>query len=220
MGKSQENNIKKFLEYADKNKGLTRTSLYKSFVKSGGHVQKKAGLQALREHWNLEKGEARRVTIKDLNKGKRKYISKAIKGRVLPSRILSYSREESKGMLSKMEKLYNHKIDSTIAVNITVNGDNYTNDFNHNFRFFLTKKNFKKDNFPVFTFLKTLTKTAVDYYSNLEKLYNGTYSKVKEQFLNAFNILKNKSELTKYEAFKIYKENGINIKDIEDVRWV
>lgn len=202
-----------FRDYARKMKDsdLTRTQLLVSFRDQGGKVQKKKGLEILREIFAVNKGEEINTPVRKLTETKNKY------NRINITKEYSVDKFSPavQSLQNNIEKLYGQKSDSYIQVRMKVKGDGYSKKT----RFSIlipnpdhkTKHGIKNLGNQIMTSIKS-------YYGNLAKMYsnkNKMSDRISKRIDEASKNLKDSKYTSESELFEIMGVNGFDIESIE-----
>lgn len=216
------NDFTDFIEFLKSHPDYTRTKAIEKFRESGGHIQKKRGLEIARQVMgDIEKGQARnqkvivkneKIKTKPALHTSNRFVK--INGKVTQDRA-SPAIELLQKHINKLMGTTNH--DKFLKVGMTVKGDLLTEKKNAYFGIMIPIDKEKK-RLGAKTFAKDLFKNLNTYYSNLAKRYRANHEKnemVNQVISNLENLKSELSNINSSESLTdTYKKYGFDITDI------
>jgi hypothetical protein len=204
-------NYDSFIQFARKNKNLTRTDVYWKYREQGGKIKKQTALDLLRDLTKVEKQQQRSQTVGKLIKDKVQRQKVNIKDhdyKSLESPIINQ-------LYDHIKELYNTEDDQRkfLKVGITNENDQYTTV--KDFSIFIPTE---KDQMGVKGLATEIIKNMKTYYKNLAKKYS-TKGSVVSSTLDSLTSLtadiKKIKGMTRQEMQNAFLKNGFQITGYE-----
>jgi hypothetical protein len=227
-----------FIQFVKENTNLKENDIIKSFREvSKKGIQKKRGLELIREVFGFEKGEKRGQTVKEkLNEKKAKdyvyqpaqpkpkvikekkpkqtgvnhYITLNPKLNKSPNQFLDMRSPTVKMLRKNITELYGYDYDTYIQIHIKIANDGYTQ--NGQFSALIPFNGKSKQG--VKSVGQSIIQNLSTYYNNLAKRYNNARSTVNDMVITLKNIsnkLKKATYLKEEDLKDLFNTEGVEI---------
>lgn len=208
---AQKRNYDDFINFAKKNKNLSRTDIYWKYREQGGKIKKQTALDMLRDYTKVEKGKERKATVKTLLKEKKTRQKVTVTDH-------DYKSLESpiiQKLHKNIQELYRVDEDHKKFLKVGIRNDNDLFSTTKEFSIFIPTT---KDHMGVIALSKAILKNMKTFYQNLAKKYN-TKANMVGDTLSALSKttadLNRITGLTQREMENTFEKNGFKITGYE-----